>query len=260
MANVIPPAGGPPFGVPPVPNVVAPPLLFPVAAGTIIGWLVDQLVLVTSILLVADIEAGYARLFYNIPGDPNDPGYRRAMRELIGKVVNSAELCCYLTILETGGVASRVTLVHSIGKYSAGFGALSEFQGTIMGFLGETIGENLPLFVQAPQRRRRSRLDLIVRPPGTHGPYGGGNCGILHLRHMWYNSREHGSARAFVLDPIRRGRIFSGFKMSVRGMANGMQFDSNFGHPSAKGSSITICQLVASGVRETRLAGWRPEI
>jgi hypothetical protein len=72
------------------------------------------------------------------------------MKELVDEVVNSADLCCYLTISETGGAASRVTIAHSIGKYSAGFGALSAFQGTIMGFLGETIGDNLPLFVQAP--------------------------------------------------------------------------------------------------------------
>jgi hypothetical protein len=135
--------------------MVAPPLPFPAAgAGTITGWLVDQSVLVTSMALVADIEAnieaGFARLSHNIPGDPNDPGSGAAMRKLIDEVVNSAELCCYLTISETGGAASRVTLVHSVGKYSAGFEALSAFQGTIMGFLRETIGENLPLFVQAP--------------------------------------------------------------------------------------------------------------
>jgi hypothetical protein len=72
------------------------------------------------------------------------------MKELVDEVINSSDLCCYLTISETKAAAPRVTLVHSIGKYSAGFGVLSAFQGTIMGFLGGTIGENMPLFVQAP--------------------------------------------------------------------------------------------------------------
>ena len=117
MAIVVPPVGGPPQLVPPpAPQVVAPPLPFPAAAGTITGWLVDQSVSVTSVSLVADIEAGFVRLSHNIPGDPLDPGYGAAMRELIDEVVNSAELCCYLTISETGGAALRVTLAHSIGK------------------------------------------------------------------------------------------------------------------------------------------------
>lgn len=72
------------------------------------------------------------------------------MRELVDEVVNSADLCCYLTVSETGATATRVTLAHGIGKYSAGFGALSAFQGAIMGFLGETVEDNMPLFVRAP--------------------------------------------------------------------------------------------------------------
>jgi hypothetical protein len=99
--------------------------------------------------IVADIEAGFARLSSNIPGNHADPGYAGAMRDLLNEVVNSSELCSYLTVSETGGAASRVMVVHSIGKYSAGFGALSAFQGTLMGFLRETIGKTLPLFVQA---------------------------------------------------------------------------------------------------------------
>jgi hypothetical protein len=40
--------------------------------------------------------------------------------------------------------------VVSIGKYSAGFGALSVFQGMIMAFIRETIEEDLLVLVQAP--------------------------------------------------------------------------------------------------------------
>ena len=88
---------------------------------------------------MSQIEAGFARLSHNIPADPLDPDYGGAMRELVDEVVNSDDFGCYLTISETGAASSRVMLVHSIGKYSAGFGALIAFQGVIMAFMGETI-------------------------------------------------------------------------------------------------------------------------
>lgn len=150
VAPLVGAAGGPALGVPPVPPALAPPLPFPADAGTITGWLVDQSVTVTSSSLVQDIEAGFARLSQNIPADPLHATYAGTMRDLVDEVVNSSDLCCYLTISETGATATRVTVVHSIGKYSAGFGALSAFQGTTMGFLGEVVGENMPVFVQAP--------------------------------------------------------------------------------------------------------------
>jgi hypothetical protein len=68
----------------------------------------------------------------------------------MAKVINSTDLCCYLTVLGTGVVVAKVALIHLIGKYSAGFGPLSAIQGIIMGFLEETIGGNLPVLVQAP--------------------------------------------------------------------------------------------------------------
>jgi hypothetical protein len=130
---------------------VAPPLPFPGDPGTISGWLLDQSLLATSSLIVHDIELGFARLSEGIPVDPLDPDYLGAMREMVDKVSNSTDLCYYLTVSKTGAaVAARVTIAQSIRKYSTGFGALSAFQGAIMGFLGETIGDNMPLFIQAP--------------------------------------------------------------------------------------------------------------
>jgi hypothetical protein len=99
---------------------------------------------------VTQVEAGFARLTHNIPVDPEDPDYAGATRELVDKVVNSDNLGCYLTVLETGAAALRVVLVHSIGKYSAGFGAFSTLNGVIMGFMGEMIGDSLPVLVPAP--------------------------------------------------------------------------------------------------------------
>jgi hypothetical protein len=141
---------GPAAGEPPVPRPLAPPLPFPGDPGTITGWLIDQSLSVTSNSLVREIEASFARLSQDIPEDTADPNYLGAMREMVDEVLNSDDLCCYLTASETGAAATRVVLVHSIGKYSAGFGALSAFQGTIMAFMGETIEDDLPVLVQAP--------------------------------------------------------------------------------------------------------------
>lgn len=67
------------------------------------------------------------------------------------EVFNSVDLCCCLTTSETGATISWVIVVHLIRKYSVGLGALSAFQGTVMAFLGEAIGENLPVLVQGPR-------------------------------------------------------------------------------------------------------------
>jgi hypothetical protein len=137
-------------GVPLVLRPLAPPLPFPGDPGTITSWLIDQSLSVTSSSLVNEIEAGFARLSHDIPADPADPEYGGPMRELVDEILNSDDLCCYLTASKTGATATRIVLVHPVGKYSAGFGALSAFQGTTMlAFIGETIGDDLPTLVQA---------------------------------------------------------------------------------------------------------------
>jgi hypothetical protein len=126
--------------------------------GSITGWLVDQSVSVTSSSIVTESKAGFACLSHNIPADPLDPDYDAAMKELVDEVVNSDDICCYLTVSGTGAAASQILLVHAIGKYSAGFGALSAFQGTIMAFIGETVGEICPCWY------RHQLTQLQTRP------------------------------------------------------------------------------------------------
>jgi hypothetical protein len=118
------------------PPVVVPPLPFPGDEGSITGWLADQSTTLLSCSLAGEIEAGFDRLSSNIPAFPADTGYEEAMQELVDEVTNSTDLCCYLTISNTGAAVLHVTLVHSIGKFSAGFGALSAFQGQSWLFLG----------------------------------------------------------------------------------------------------------------------------
>jgi hypothetical protein len=129
---------------------VPPPLPFPGDPGTVTGWLLERSASISSETLAREIETGFAHLTANIPADPTDAYHPGAMRDLVDKVLNSADLCCYLTVSATGAADARVTIVHSIGKYSAGFGALSAFQGTVMGLLGKTVGDQFPVFVQAP--------------------------------------------------------------------------------------------------------------
>jgi hypothetical protein len=177
--------------------------------------------------LVRDIEAGFLRLSHNILGNPADPGYTGAMRELINKVlVNSTKLCCYLTISETGRATSQVMIAHSIGKFSAGFGALSAFQGTIiMGLLGNMIGDNLPLFVQAPTRQGETRTwywHLYYKQFGS--PNGGGQIDdILHLGRRRNTSEEpnhnddgkQGATIPSLPNSPCLGSIFSGLEESI---------------------------------------------
>jgi hypothetical protein len=107
---------GPVAGGPPVPRPLAPPLLFPGDPGTITGWMIDQSLSVTLSWLVNEIEAAFARLLQDIPKDTAVPNYLGAMREMVDEVLNSDNLCCFLTASETGAAATGVLVVHSIGK------------------------------------------------------------------------------------------------------------------------------------------------
>jgi hypothetical protein len=123
-------AGVPQPMIPPVaPTVVVPPLTFPGDPGTSTGWLVDQSTPVTSSLLVRDVEAGLTRLSINILAQPGDPGYTEVMIDLMDEVINSTDLCCYLTVSGTSTAIVRVMLVHFIGKYSDGLSSKDYWRG-----------------------------------------------------------------------------------------------------------------------------------
>lgn len=76
------------------------------------------------------------------------------MRGLVGDVLNAEQSLLLFDCNNDRVPHSDITLVHSLAKYSAGFGGLSHLWGAaLLGFLleGETGVGNLPPFVQSPQ-------------------------------------------------------------------------------------------------------------
>jgi hypothetical protein len=113
---------GPAAGEPPVPRPLAPPLPFPGDPGTITGWLIDQSLSITSVM--NEIEACFARLPHNILAKPADLDYGGAMREL-DTILNSNNLCCYLTASKTGAAATRIVWFIPWGWFPLGNTALA---------------------------------------------------------------------------------------------------------------------------------------
>ncbi len=139
-----PVVGGPPGGAPPAPAQV-PHLPFAGDFGTLTGWLLEKTATETSEAISRDINSGFERLA-TMPC-LNENEHDEAMRNLVDEVLNSDTLGCYLTVTNTGATSAKVTVIHSLARYSAGFGGNSSLQGRILGFLGETVGTQLPTFV-----------------------------------------------------------------------------------------------------------------
>jgi hypothetical protein len=70
------------------------------------------------------------------------------MRNMIVEVIGSDTMVTYLTATNIGSHAVRITAVHSIHKYSAGFGGSNALHGKTLALLGETVGSQLPMLVQ----------------------------------------------------------------------------------------------------------------
>jgi hypothetical protein len=139
MAAVVPPGGLPP--------VVAPQLPHGADPGTMTGWLLDDTVAATPTSITQELERGCNRLVNNIP-DPNDPAYAGVMRSMTDEVLNSDTLITYLTATNRWNNVVRVTVVHSIHRYSAGFGGSNALHGKVLALLGETVGNQLPMLVK----------------------------------------------------------------------------------------------------------------
>jgi hypothetical protein len=56
----------------------------------------------------------------------------------------------------------RVTVIHSIARYSAGFGGTSAFNGRILGLMGEMVEEQLPPMVQFPEEAEANLLHGLL--------------------------------------------------------------------------------------------------
>jgi hypothetical protein len=147
MAAAVPnvPILVPPGGAPAV--ATAPHLPFGGDPGTITGWLLDATATETSSDISRGLERGFNRLSTNIP-DAGDAGHEDAIRNIVDEVIGSDMLVTYLTAINIGQESAKVTTVHSIHRYSAGFGGSNALHGKTLALLGETVGTQLPMLVQ----------------------------------------------------------------------------------------------------------------
>jgi hypothetical protein len=98
-------------------------------------------------VITQELERGFNRLVDNIP-DANHADYDDVMRKMADEVINSDTLITYLTVSNRWNDVVRVTVVHSIAPYSAGFGGSNALHGQVLALLGETVGPQLPMLVK----------------------------------------------------------------------------------------------------------------
>jgi len=92
------------------------------------------------------MERGFTRLS-SLPAE-NAAGYEVAKRQMLEEVLGSDTLGTYLVISNTPLDAPRVTVLHSIARYSAGFGGSNALHGRVLGLLGEMVEDQLPTMIQ----------------------------------------------------------------------------------------------------------------
>jgi hypothetical protein len=147
MAAAVPnvPVLVPPGGAPAV--ATAPHLPFGGDPGTLTGWLLDATSTETLSDISRGLEQGFDRLDNNIP-NIGDAGYDAAIRSIVDEVIGSDTIVTYLTAINIGHEVAKVTTIHSIHRYSAGFGGSNALHGKTLALLGETVGTQLPMLVQ----------------------------------------------------------------------------------------------------------------
>jgi hypothetical protein len=107
----------------------------------------DETVAATPSSITQELERSCNRLVDNIP-DPLAADYDDVMRKMTDEVINSDTLITYLTATNRWNNVVRVTAVHSIARYSAGFGGSNALHGQVLALLGETVGPQLPMLVK----------------------------------------------------------------------------------------------------------------
>jgi hypothetical protein len=135
-------ADAPPQLIPPVrlPPVVAPQLPHSADPGTITGWILDDTAATTPAVITQEMEQGFNRLVNNIP-NVNHADYHDVMQKMTDEVINNSDtLITYLTVSNRWNNIVRVTVVHSIAWYSAGFGGSSALHGQVIGQRLSSIG------------------------------------------------------------------------------------------------------------------------
>jgi hypothetical protein len=145
MANAVPPNVVPPGGDPPVLGV--PQLPFAADPGSLTGWLLDNTATETSASISNGLDLGFTRLVEDVPNFGED-GHEEAMKEMADEIINADTLTTYLTATNFGHAGAKISVIHSIARYSAGFGGSNALHGHTLGLLGEMREDQLPMLVR----------------------------------------------------------------------------------------------------------------
>jgi hypothetical protein len=137
--------GGEGGGAPPLVGG-APRLPFGADPGSLTGWMLQETLMDTPSSISLQMERSFARLADVPPVDHLD--YAAARQRMIDEILNSNGLEVYLMVSNKPHGVPRVTVMHSLFRYSAGFGGTNALHGKILGMLGETVGGQLPPLVQ----------------------------------------------------------------------------------------------------------------
>ena len=70
------------------------------------------------------------------------------MRSLTDEVLSDDTLGTYLVASNTRTSEPRITILHSLACYSAGFGGQAALHGQVLRLMGEMVGDQLPIMVR----------------------------------------------------------------------------------------------------------------
>jgi hypothetical protein len=83
------------------------------------------------------------------------------MQSMVDEIVNSDTFTPYLTATNFGTGEVRITIIHSIARYSAGFGGSNALHGKTLGLLGEMREDQLPMLVQFNAARAEGLIHAL---------------------------------------------------------------------------------------------------
>jgi hypothetical protein len=75
-------------------------------------------------------------------------GYEDVMQVMTDEIIHSDMLMTYLVATNICNNVVQVMTVHSIARYSAGFGGSNDLHGETLALLGETVGKQLPMLIK----------------------------------------------------------------------------------------------------------------
>jgi hypothetical protein len=96
--------------------------------GSLTGWILDATTIKMSDSILKGLGRSFTRHVDNVPG-AGVPGHSEAMKEMSNEIVNSNTLTTYLTATNFGHDIVKVSVLHSIARYSAGFGGSNALHG-----------------------------------------------------------------------------------------------------------------------------------